>query len=180
MALKKSLLMILLISFSALASAEYYRYTDEKGNVHFTDDPAMIPESQRKIAHEYMTANNDPETGKIESLDEAQTPAFSEDDLEDREYDFEAVRKSLDKTKSDLDAEYKSLMKEKEQLEKHKKTIGTDAEAKKYNDNVSKLNEKIKSYDEIRKKFKAEVKAYNAKVEAKENEGEKNPEASLN
>ncbi len=47
--MNKYLLIIVLVSLAFLtqANAEYYRYTDENGNVVFTDNAANIPENQR-------------------------------------------------------------------------------------------------------------------------------------
>ena len=41
------LVMIVLIGLALPASAEMYKWVDEKGTVHFTDDPSMIPEKYR-------------------------------------------------------------------------------------------------------------------------------------
>ena len=41
------LAMIVLIGLALPAGAEMYKWVDEKGTVHFTDDPSMIPEKYR-------------------------------------------------------------------------------------------------------------------------------------
>ena len=49
--MKKILLISLLILFSVeLAFAQIYKWVDEKGEVHFTDDPIQIPERYRSKA----------------------------------------------------------------------------------------------------------------------------------
>lgn len=40
------------------ASAEFYRYVDENGNIRFTDDITMVPREQREKLREYQDAIN--------------------------------------------------------------------------------------------------------------------------
>ncbi len=53
------LISLSLLLFSMSASAEYYRYIDKDGNVHFTDDLTNVPENQRTDIHEYTGFQGD-------------------------------------------------------------------------------------------------------------------------
>jgi hypothetical protein len=41
------LLAALFVSLAGGASAQMYKYTDERGHVHFTDNPSLVPDSYR-------------------------------------------------------------------------------------------------------------------------------------
>ena len=63
----KRIFFILLILFSAeFSSAEVYKWVDEKGGVHFTDDFIQIPEKYRTKVQSFGTSEERIET-KIES-----------------------------------------------------------------------------------------------------------------
>ena len=52
---------VVLIWLVALpATAEYYRYTDANGQVHFVDDPGQIPDSQRHTLKVYQETPDRP------------------------------------------------------------------------------------------------------------------------
>ena len=43
----KFLILLVIVLFAVSAPAEIYKYVDEQGNVHFTDDVNQVPEDQR-------------------------------------------------------------------------------------------------------------------------------------
>ena len=45
--MKRILLLTILIAFASLSYAEVYKWTDEKGGVHFTDDYNQVPQKYR-------------------------------------------------------------------------------------------------------------------------------------
>lgn len=47
--MKIKLIFLLLFSISSIALADIYKWTDEKGNVHFSDSPNTLPENSEKI-----------------------------------------------------------------------------------------------------------------------------------
>ena len=47
------MIVLILTGTYAIASAEFYRYVDEKGKVHFTDDLGNVPLEKRPKADEY-------------------------------------------------------------------------------------------------------------------------------
>lgn len=56
--MKTTLIVFVLIVFCAFADAEIYKWTDEKGTVHFTEDPATIPEKYRDQAKGRLTEDD--------------------------------------------------------------------------------------------------------------------------
>ncbi len=50
--------------FSPVASAEIYKYYDEQGNIHFTDDYNKVPADQRNDVKGYKEVISD-ETDEV-------------------------------------------------------------------------------------------------------------------
>jgi len=139
MKLGRWLICLLLVSLPLSASAEFYRYIDERGNIHYTDDLSTVPENQQTDIYEYG---------------ESQRNAY--DDQKDEQ--------SAIKSQQEFEKEYKALMKERDQITKDNKNLKSRASAKKYNKIISKFNEKIADYETRKKVFDAEVEEYNARV----------------
>ncbi len=154
--------------FSISASAEYYKYIDKDGTVHYTDDLTAVPENQRTNINEYNEIQSNGIDGQKEEK-KTKTPESSiEEKQTDRKQgtnDFSEMKKHLDRKKEALDEEYKTLMDEKEQFQEEKNKLRTRPAAKKYNKAVSEFNKKIEDYEQRKKEFDAEVERYNKQVE---------------
>ena len=104
-----SILLIMLLAVSFSHSAEIYRWTDEKGTVHFTDDVSKIPEQYRDQTKKMeipMEAVKEPlkETKRIGVSEE------STDRVEKYLEDFDAkveTKRQLEKTVLELEEELK-------------------------------------------------------------------------
>jgi hypothetical protein len=151
--------------FTVSASAEFYKYYDKNGNVHFTDDFNKVPPEQRAGVKGYEEILTTDEEKKEQTVAEPQPDANEGGKAQKKsDYDLNSKIKDLDKRKTELAAEYEKLMKENEAVAKMRKEVKTRADAKKYNDTVRALNEKLKEHDKKRKAFYADVEEYNAKV----------------
>jgi hypothetical protein len=155
---------------SATASAEFYKYYDEKGNLHFTDDYNKVPVDQRPNVRGYEEYQNlDEEEKSTGDITQEENVQSSETETEKEEkYDFDARVEEFDKIKQELSREYDVLMQENEKLAEEKKSVKTADDIKRYNEQVANLNKKIAEHDRKRKEFFATIEAHNEKV-AKEN-----------
>lgn len=162
------LISLSLLLFSMSASAEYYRYIDKDGNVHYTDDLTNVPENQRTDIHEYTGSQSDPYDQQIdEQKIEKPQPLLEKEQVKDTSdmNDFSEIKKRLDKEKEKLGEEYSALMEEKEEIAKNKNKNRSKSRAKKYNKVILKFNEKIEDYERRKKLFNEEVEKYNKRVE---------------
>jgi peptidoglycan hydrolase CwlO-like protein len=162
------LISLALVLFSVTASAEYYKYIDKDGTVHYTDDLTAVPENQRTDINEY----NEIQSGAVDRQKDEKNVNTPETSIEEKQsetkqnaYDFSEMKKQLDQKKEALNEEYKTLMDEKKQFEEDKNKLRNRTAARKYNQAVSEFNEKIEDYQKRKKEFDAEVEQYNNQVE---------------
>ena len=66
MNLIKLFICLIIIFFSTTVSAEFYKYVDENGNTHFTDDFNKVPEDQRIGIKGYDDTTSDSDTDVVE------------------------------------------------------------------------------------------------------------------
>lgn len=159
------LILLSLLLFSMSASAEYYRYIDKDGNVHYTDDLTNVPKNQRTDINEYNGFQGDPydqqkDEQKAEQLIEEEQ-VKNKPDISD----FSEIKKRLDQEKEKLDEDYRALMEEKKEIAKDKDQYRSKSSAKKYNKVILEFNEKIEDYERRKKLFNEEVEKYNQRVE---------------
>jgi len=168
----KPLLFLMVLLFSVPVSAEFYRYVDKDGRVHYTDDFNKVPKNQRTAAKGYAGYEKNDNRVVPEIKNETGEPSESKEAVERkpekeqvRTGNFEADKNRLDKMQQEMDKEFKELTKEKNELDILKGKVKTRPETLDYNTRIQALNEKIKNYSEKRKAFEAEAEAYNADVE---------------
>lgn len=152
-------------------SAEFYKYYDEQGNIHFTDDYNKIPPDQREDVEGYEETISE-EVVSEEAADETDTAEVEEaveeeiETAEPNDYDIDAKVSEFEKRKADMEKEYEGLVKEKERLEQLRKEIKTkkQAQASGYNESVKALNEKMKEHDQKRQALVSEIQQHNARL----------------
>jgi len=117
MSIKPLLIGVLLLWFSSdisfLFSEEIYRWTDEKGTTHFTDDASTIPEKYRREAEEKKVIGEVAKEGAAKEDKVIKESGKSEEGadrvkkyLEKTDQKIEAKRK-IEKAISDLEDEMK-------------------------------------------------------------------------
>ena len=118
----KIFVLISLLLFSASASAEFYKYTDEDGNIRFTDDINLVPEEQRSKIRSYVESESEEppvQENQEQSTQQSNFPELSEDEPEQGSID--ELKDRIESIKEELEQDYAALLKEKEQLDQAKK-----------------------------------------------------------
>ena len=174
MRLGQWMIVLILTGTSALASAEFYRYTDEKGKVHFTDDLGNVPFEQRPKADEYEepyeeltqegSVEEEEETETSEDILEETTEARPQQEAQLKEVKEKTVEQKLKETGAKLQEEYEALSKERGELDKMATVPLTETTRKELVKKVKDFNLRSKDYEMRRKAFNKEVEAYNARI----------------
>lgn len=177
----KYLILIGFLLFSVNASADFYKYVDENGNVRFTDDINEVPEAQRSKIQSYIESQSKEVPEQKEALEnqaeteetapseqQANFPDLSEDERES----LEDVRNRLDQMKTEIDQDYEALKGEKKQLAEEKKQAKTREQIIEYNKKVDDLNKRAEAYVKKGKEYEAGVDAYNERIMKKNKEKE--------
>jgi len=181
--IKKNLLICLfMVSLLMVATipalGEYYQYTDQNGNIRFTDDLYEVPEDQRAN----MQTHESVQTEKAVQSDSVFPPVdddtFSDSpsmtDTADKseqssaktfEQELKLDAETLDQRQSDLSRTFKSLEAEKKAIEDQKPPKGASSRVMgPYVDKVEALNAKIEKYERQREEFDKKVRAFNSRV----------------
>lgn len=174
----KWVIFLILILFSASASAEFYKYRDKDGTIRYTDDLSSVPEDQRpglKIIDEYRR-DTFPASGDAGKQSNQISPNENEtknqtktDDTEEIGKRLERQKEMLDKERNALDKERKALLKEKEAFVSSRRfKSGEDSivikKLKNLTEKIEKLNKKMQQTEKKQMAFDAEVKAFNARL----------------
>ena len=175
----KIFVLISFILFSVNASAEFYKYTDEDGNVRFTDDINQVPEEQRSKIRSYVESQSEevPEQETTQespekSEQQANVPDSSENEAE--EGSLEELRTRIDAIKQEVEQAYAALLKEKEQLSEDKKKVKTREQVESYNKRIESYNILGQDFIKKQKERDALIDNYNARI-MKKNTKDKTP-----
>lgn len=173
--------LVLVLSYGA--SAEFYQYKDEDGNIRYTDDATIIPEEQLPdvITYESVQSAPAPETtepqpdvlsGEEPVPDEAGAGGTAEDEAEAGEGAPPPVvqKDKMEKRKDydELNAMREDLQKAYIELEAEKKAVGAPpppgaktGEMADYAQKRKELGQKIDAYNKRSEAFDEKVKAFN-------------------
>ncbi|MDY6823919.1 MAG: DUF4124 domain-containing protein [Thermodesulfobacteriota bacterium] len=164
--MERLLIAVMLVSVVILAGApgiaELYKYTDDNGQVHYTNSLANVP---RQLRNEII------EDKEIQST----PPVEREPATEDRkpsERQPQGGNDSLNKKHGDLVSRKAALEKKREALEKKRqaleargKNITSRTERKRYNEQVTELNQAYEALHKEEMALKKELSEYNRRVE---------------
>jgi hypothetical protein len=162
MKLMECMIVLLLTVLPGLASAEFYRYEDEQGNVHFTDDLSDVPVEARPKADQYEEPSREPAAEKQVEPKKEQEGAPKEPGAPKNKES--AAQPSLRERGMELDAEYQLLMKERQELELAAKEPLTPATQAELAEKIKDFNKRMQDYEKRRIVFNEEVEAYNASL----------------
>ena len=172
-------LLLLILSVSVLpAAAEIYKYTDESGNIRYTDDLNMVPENQRQKADEYTEVQNPAMPPEAAQEIQPSTPAQP---LETEADVLEASLK-LNETRDALEKERARLIKAQEDLGKARRATNSKAVAKQHMDRVAQFKQETQAYEKKRQAYEQGLARYNAQVDAlnrKQAETKAEPETEI-
>ncbi len=159
---------------SVPAFAEYYRYVDKNGKVHYTDEYSNIPVDQRpkdiKRYRETPSAND-----YVTEPSEEQTPQPPLVNVQDpkkqktRKEELSGLNERynhLKQIKTELDNNYDALSKKREQLEKERKDLKTKKDIIQYNKKIEKLTKSTNAYDQKTKDYTDKQATYNIDIQA--------------
>lgn len=171
---------LILMMMPALVAAEVYRYIDESGVIHFTDNYIEIPENQRpqvdiitrperttppEVKTETARTEKTRSPGERVESDRPNTEAVAQGpeavaESPQPQEQFEA----LIKAKADLDKIYAVLAAEKVTLEKEQLTLKTVESIRAYQDKVNLFNQRLTDYERQRQAFQTQTEIYNQTV----------------
>ena len=155
--------------FSGSASAEFYKYTDEDGNVRFTDDINLVPEEQRSKIRSYVESESEeaPEQevskeNQEQSEQQSNFPDLSEGEPEEGSLD--ELKSRIDAIEQEIDQEYTDLLKEKERLTEDRQKTKTKEQVAEYNKRIESYNKRGEDFLKKQKERDALVDDFNARV----------------
>lgn len=166
MRLRYTWIAIILMWLPSMVSAEFYRYTDENGVIHFTDSLSEVPADQRKKMVQYAdpaeetsfeTSDMDAETSDKEAMLPKNTDNITKSDIV---IPKGSQADGLLRTKAELDQEYSELVKEGETLNSMADMPFTKEDFEVYREKINRFNERRADYEKRVNEFQQTVDTY--------------------
>ncbi len=147
------------LALDIAVSSEYYKYKDQKGVVHFTDDISETPKDQREkvTSFKFLTSEgvrpssflNEEKKDSFADQSEKEEQALNEGEtIDDKLLETSEL---LEKERTQLEQTFENIQKKKAELLKKSMRKRTNKETKAYNQQVIKLNQDIKEYEKRHK-----------------------------
>ncbi len=155
------------------ASARIYRYVDNSGVTHYTDDALKVPEDQRPPLDDPVPqpaikkkADSQASSAEGEVLQEKaeQTVLAKKAEIQKQQARLDLRFEQLSRQKKQLDAEFEAIGREKAQLEKERVVKHSSRTYRIFNQKVKKLDERIQVYNKRRAAYERQAARYNQAV----------------
>jgi len=163
-----ALLIMLYLWLPTSVWAEFYKYKDQNGTLHFTDNIAEVPKDQRPQVERYTEQKDqvapEKKRRKVRREDSGQQKAQVDKikKIEIRQEKTKIAAENLSRIKAAMDKEYANLMKEKKTLVRVGNTMTDPSNIEVFNEDVINLNERIAEFEKRRLEFKKKADAFNA------------------
>jgi len=154
------LILFFTIVFSSGLFAKYYQYTDENGNISYTDDPSQIPRSQLDQADTFDSVESQNQSEPRLGQDHKQIDGKIEPDLKTWDGQLRFVAEELELKQKKLRKMYNELEDEKVRLEKISTKTLSSAEKQAYNSSIKALNLNIKEYKKQYSELKSDINKF--------------------
>jgi chromosome segregation ATPase len=182
-------MVVMLAWMHAPASAEIYRYVDEEGGVHYTDDLGKVPVEQRPNVYENAEPDVEQQLGIYENAEPEEDLASEKstkregDDVGSHDEVLKEVAppveidillsedkggpraQDLEETRVALLEEYKALVKGQEEISEAGKVRLGPTGRKKLNEKIREHNKLIDEYEERSQAFLKDVEVFNSRRE---------------
>lgn len=162
------LTMILLLSLipAEASCTDMYQYTDQNGQVRWTDDLSQVPEAQRSTAEQTKKTAADTASGETTPLGDDASPesGASAADAAAPANPTDIDRAALEAEKADLDTQYQQLIEERKVLEQLKAESSDTTDRTALNDRIEQYNRKTEAYEQQLNRFNEKVNAYNQQI----------------
>lgn len=172
--------------------ADIYKYVDEKGRVHYTNNPESIPGSSRnsivvdkEVKNKPLLPAREPVAGPTEKVPGTAAEASADTgspmvQLQKQHAYLENNRKqALAGQRQTLETERQALKTESIRLEEARRKANSEAEVKRYNADIALYNQRAADYQKQKASYQKDRDAFQKEVDAYEAELKKALESSL-
>jgi predicted RNase H-like nuclease (RuvC/YqgF family) len=156
--------LLCLITICGPASAEYYQYRDENGNLHFTDDKSQIPQEALDRLESFDSVEPKDEKASYSRSGGSKKTYFSPPPSNSWAGRLQSTAEELDKEKERLHRTFRRLQKEKQELGEKDPSRMSPSEESAYKDRIHELKNRIAEYRKEREAFKEKVDTHNSRI----------------